>query len=927
MSITSKTSEPGTAHSSDDSSGTEGGGPSRLLLLDGHSLAFRAFYALPAENFSTASGQHTNAVYGFLSMVANLVTEEEPTHLAVAFDVSRATLQRTAEYPEYKSTRSAAPEEFKGQIELIQEALAALGVRTLALEGHEADDIIATLATNAGAEDVLICTGDRDAFQLVTDTVTVLYPVKGVSELARYTPEAVEAKFGVTPTQYPDVAALRGDTSDNLPGVPKVGDKTAAKWITQYGSLSELIAHADEVRGKVGESFREHLPQVQLNRRITELTRDLDLGVDIADLVRATPERGEVNALFDRLEFGPQARDRFLSAFLPEGVPEPAAEIEMEQASVLHAGEVSDWLAAHAPAGKRHGLVVVGPSRPGVGDAQAVTIAAAGGASGHIDLAGIGPDDERALQAWLADGAVFKAVHDAKSATHALMGRELALGGVTMDVALAAYLVRPGQRSYGLAELFQRHLRRELPEDGAGDKQLSLLDEIDDAEAEQKVADSAATRARAVVDLAERLDVELEQVHGARLLAEMELPLVPVLARMESTGIAVNGSALDDLRGGFADRGRQAAEAAYAAIGGEQINLGSPKQLQVVLFETLGMPKTKKTKTGYTTDAKALEELLAKETGDTPGRAFLEALLLHRETTKMRTTVEGLIKTVADDGRIHTTFNQTVAATGRLSSTDPNLQNIPVRTEDGRRIRESFVVGQGYECLLTADYSQIEMRVMAHLSGDEGLIEAFRTGEDLHSFVGSRAFGVPIDEVTPELRRRVKAMSYGLAYGLSAFGLAAQLGIGQAEAREQMEAYFARFGGVRDYLHAVVDQARRDGYTETLFGRRRYLPELNSDNRLKRENAERAALNAPIQGTAADIIKAAMLEVDADLTERGLNSRLLLQVHDELVLEVAKGELDEVRELVVDRMYSAIELDVPLDVSTGTGPDWDSAAH
>lgn len=927
MSITSKTSEPGTAHSSDDSSGTEGGGPSRLLLLDGHSLAFRAFYALPAENFSTASGQHTNAVYGFLSMVANLVTEEEPTHLAVAFDVSRATLQRTAEYPEYKSTRSAAPEEFKGQIELIQEALAALGVRTLALEGHEADDIIATLATNAGAEDVLICTGDRDAFQLVTDTVTVLYPVKGVSELARYTPEAVEAKFGVTPAQYPDVAALRGDTSDNLPGVPKVGDKTAAKWITQYGSLSELIAHADEVRGKVGESFREHLPQVQLNRRITELTRDLDLGVDIADLVRATPERGEVNALFDRLEFGPQARDRFLSAFLPEGVPEPAAEIEMEQASVLHAGEVSDWLAAHAPAGKRHGLVVVGPSRPGAGDAQAVTIAAAGGASGHIDLAGIGPDDERALQAWLADGAVFKAVHDAKSATHALMGRELALGGVTMDVALAAYLVRPGQRSYGLAELFQRHLRRELPEDGAGDKQLSLLDEIDDAEAEQKVADSAATRARAVVDLAERLDVELEQVHGARLLAEMELPLVPVLARMESTGIAVNGSALDDLRGGFADRGRQAAEAAYAAIGGEQINLGSPKQLQVVLFETLGMPKTKKTKTGYTTDAKALEELLAKETGDTPGRAFLEALLLHRETTKMRTTVEGLIKTVADDGRIHTTFNQTVAATGRLSSTDPNLQNIPVRTEDGRRIRESFVVGQGYECLLTADYSQIEMRVMAHLSGDEGLIEAFRTGEDLHSFVGSRAFGVPIDEVTPELRRRVKAMSYGLAYGLSAFGLAAQLGIGQAEAREQMEAYFARFGGVRDYLHAVVDQARRDGYTETLFGRRRYLPELNSDNRLKRENAERAALNAPIQGTAADIIKAAMLEVDADLTERGLNSRLLLQVHDELVLEVAKGELDEVRELVVDRMYSAIELDVPLDVSTGTGPDWDSAAH
>ncbi|MFL0580259.1 DNA polymerase I [Dietzia sp. 179-F 9C3 NHS] len=925
MSTTSQA--PGTAPA--PATPTNGGERPRLLLLDGHSLAFRAFYALPAENFSTSSGQHTNAVYGFLSMVANLVGSESPTHIAVAFDVSRSTLHRTAEYPEYKSTRSATPEEFAGQIGLIQEALAALGVRTLSLEGHEADDIIATLATQAGPAgmDTLICTGDRDALQLVTDEVTVLYPVKGVSELTRYTPEAVEAKYGVTPAQYPDVAALRGDTSDNLPGVPKVGDKTAAKWITQYGSLSELIAHADEVRGKVGESFREHLPQVQLNRRITELTRDLELGVGIDDLTRAEPERADVNALFDKLEFGPQARDRFYTAFLSEGEPEPPAPAELEQAVVLHAGEVSDWLAAHAAAGQRHGLVVVGPSRPAEGDAQAVTVAAADGASGHIDLARIGPDDEEALRVWLADAAVAKAVHDAKPATHALLGRGLDLVGVTSDVALAAYLVRPGQRTYGLAELYQRHLQKELPEVETGQSQLSLLDEVDESEAEQQSADGAATRARAVLELAERLDVELEQVHGARLLAEMELPLVPVLARMEAAGIAVDRTALDDLRGGFADRGSDAAEAAYAAIGGEQINLGSPKQLQVVLFETLGMPKTKRTKTGYTTDAKALEDLLAKETSDTPGRAFLEALLLHREATKMRTTVEGLVKTIGDDGRIHTTFNQTVAATGRLSSTDPNLQNIPVRTEDGRRIRSSFVVGEGYECLFTADYSQIEMRVMAHLSGDEGLIEAFRTGEDLHSFVGSRAFGVPIDEVTPDLRRRVKAMSYGLAYGLSAFGLAAQLGISQAEAREQMEAYFARFGGVRDYLREVVEKARKDGYTETLFGRRRYLPELNSDNRLKRENAERAALNAPIQGTAADIIKAAMLQVDADLRDRELRSRLLLQVHDELVLEIAPGELDEVRDLVVDRMYKAIELDVPLDVSTGIGPDWDSAGH
>ena len=902
------------------------GAGSRLLLLDGHSLAFRAFYALPAENFSTSAGQHTNAVYGFLSMVANLVNGEAPTHIAVAFDVSRSSLRRTAEYPEYKATRSAAPEEFAGQIDLIKDALEALGVATLAVEGHEADDIIATLATAAqprGAE-VSICTGDRDALQLVTDDITVLYPIKGVSELARFTPESVEAKYGVTPEQYPDVAALRGDNSDNLPGVPKVGDKTAAKWITQYGDLSSLIEHADEIKGKVGDSFREHLAQVQLNRRITELDRLVELDRGLDELAPDEPSRPDVTAVFDRLELGAQLRDRLYAAFGDESAPEES-EAELEQAEIVGSGQVSNWLAAHAVAGARHGLVVTGTTIPSAGDATSVTVAAADGAAGYIDLTGLEPADEEALSGWLGDEVVGKVLHDAKASGHALTGRGLPLAGVAADVALAAYLVRPGQRTYALPELLQRHLQRTLPTSDASEQQLSLLDEADAGV--QRVADDAATRARATLELAERLDVELEEVHATDLLQTMELPLVTVLGRMEGLGIAVDRERLELLRDDFADRGRQAADQASEANNGEQINLGSPKQLQVVLFETFELPKTKRTKTGYTTDAKALEDLLAKETDETPARRFLESLLAHREATKMRTTVEGLIKTIGDDRRIHTTFHQTVAATGRLSSSDPNLQNIPVRNDDGRHIRAAFVVGEGYDCLLTADYSQIEMRVMAHLSGDEGLIEAFNTGEDLHSFVGSRAFGVPINEVTPELRRRVKAMSYGLAYGLSAYGLAQQLGISQGEAKEQMEAYFARFGGVRDYLQSVVEQARRDGYTSTLFGRRRYLPELNSDNRIRRENAERAALNAPIQGSAADIIKEAMLRVDDDLREGGYSSRMLLQVHDELVVEISPGELDEVRDLVVRRMHSAIDLSVPLDVSVGTGKNWDEAAH
>ncbi|MCV7194593.1 DNA polymerase I [Mycolicibacterium brumae] len=887
------------------------------MLLDGNSLAFRAFFALPAENFKTRSGLTTNAVYGFTAMLINLLRDEKPSHVAAAFDVSRQTF-RKERYPEYKEGRSATPDEFRGQIDITKEVLGALGITVLAEPGYEADDIIATLATQAQNEGyrVLVVTGDRDSLQLVTDDVTVLYPVKGVSELTRYTPEAVAAKYGLTPAQYPDFAALRGDPSDNLPGIPGVGEKTATKWITEYGSLQGLVDRVDTVKGKVGDSLRANLSSVVLNRELTELVRDVPLAQTPDTLAMVPWDRDQIHRLFDDLEFR-VLRDRLFDTL---SAPEPEAEEGFEvRGGALEPGTVADWLAAHAHPGARAGVAVTGAHRSFDSDATALAIVAADGEGGYLDTATLTADDEAALAAWLASPAHPKALHEAKLARHDLAGRGWTLNGVTSDTALAAYLVRPGQRTFALDDLAVRYLGRELRADTPQQQQLSLLDDADGVD--EQAVQTLLLRARAVVDLADALDAELAKIDEANLLAEMELPVQTVLGEMESVGIAVDLDRLGGLQSQFADQIRDAAEAAYEVIG-KQINLGSPKQLQVVLFDELGMPKTKKTKTGYTTDADALATLF-----DKTGHPFLQHLLTHRDVTRLKVTVDGLLNAVAADDRIHTTFNQTVAATGRLSSTDPNLQNIPIRTDAGREIRDAFVVGAGYAELMTADYSQIEMRIMAHLSGDEGLIEAFNTGEDLHSFVGSRAFGVPIEEVTAELRRRVKAMSYGLAYGLSAYGLASQLKISTEEAKEQMDAYFARFGGVRDYLQAVVEQARKDGYTSTVLGRRRYLPELTSSNRQVREAAERAALNAPIQGSAADIIKVAMIDVDRSLRAAGLRSRMLLQVHDELVLEVADGERDQVEALVRDKMGGAYPLSVPLEVSVGYGRSWDAAAH
>ena len=889
----------------------------RLLLLDGHSLAYRAFFALPVENFSTTTGQPTNAVYGFTSMLINLLRDEDPTHLAVAFDVSRKTF-RSETYAEYKAGRNETPADFRGQVSLIREVLDALRIPSLAVEGYEADDVIATLTTDATAQglDVLICTGDRDALQLVSGQVTVLYPRKGVSDMTRFTPGEVESKYGLSPAQYPDFAALRGDPSDNLPGVPGVGEKTASKWVREYGSLSELVAHVDKVGGKVGDSLREHLGSVLRNRQLTELVRDVPLETDVSSLARASWDRDEVHALFDNLQFR-VLRERLFATLTAE---EPEAE-EGFDVSITRLGvdEVESWLAEHARDGRRVGVAFRGTWGRGVGTLTGVALAAADGAAAYLLPDQLDSHDEQAFAAWLADPKFPKSAHDVKGPLLALRQHGWTLDGVTSDTQLAAYLALPGQKSFDLADLALRYLHRELRANVEETGQLTLDGGIE--ESDEVLAEVEVVRAAAVKDLAEAFDRDLGERGASRLLAEMELPLTYVLADMESIGIAVDTDRLLELQSELGAAVKGVEQDAHAVVG-RPFNLGSPKQLQEILFDQFALPKTKRIKTGYTTDADSLASLYEQTQ-----HPLLELLLRHREVARLKSVIDSLLPLIDDAGRIHTTFNQTVASTGRLSSTDPNLQNIPVRTAEGRRIRQAFVVGDGYEALMTADYSQIEMRIMAHLSRDAGLIEAFQSGEDLHTFVASRAFNLPGEQIDAELRRRVKAMSYGLAYGLSPFGLAQQLKITPDEARGQMDAYFARFGGVRDYLHSVVDDARKTGYTETIMGRRRYLPDLTSDNRQRREMAERMALNAPIQGSAADIIKVAMLGVHRGLAAEALRSRLLLQVHDELVLEVAPGEREAVEALVRREMGSAAVLDVALDVSVGLGADWDSAAH
>ena len=889
-------------------------------------MAFRAFYALPPDNFVTATGQHTNAVYGFVSMLTRLLETEKPTHIAVAFDVSRHSF-RTEEYPEYKGTRDATPEEFKGQVELIREVLDAMGIVSLSREGFEADDILATLAYRAGNDGatVLVVSGDRDSFQTVTDNVTVLYPGTGPGDLRRMTPQAVEEKYGVPPHRYPEIAAIVGETSDNLPGVPGVGPKTAAQWINKYDGLDNLLARADEIGGKRGAALREHMDDVVRNRRLNRLLTDMDLEVSPSDLARRPTDVAAIDRLFDSLEFGRlrQKVREVAGIGMGEGpvdeAPEPVAEVEISVSLVDASCDIVQWARAHSPLA----VLVEGDIRPTRGDITRLVLASDNEAL-VIDPVELSPTQEEALAEVLATASSL-IVHDAKGARHALASRGWTLGGVEFDTMLAAYLAHPDQRSHKLEDVLSRVLGVVIEEEEGDSEALFDLGDMGAGPSAAQVR--AGKLAAHLHPLASTLRSRLEESSEAALLTDMEMPLSVLLGEMEDIGIAADTSVLDGLSDELGKAVDAAREGAWAAAGRE-VNLSSPKQLQELLFDHFGLPKTKKTKTGYTTNAEALADLHAKTSDEGgAGHDFLGFLLTHRDRIKLKQMVDSLSATVASDGRIHTTFSQVAAATGRLASSDPNLQNIPARSADGMRIRGAFVAGEGFESLMSADYSQIEMRLMAHLSGDEALIEAFNSGEDLHRTMASMVFGTPVAEVSAEERSRIKATSYGLAYGLSSYGLAAQLGIPVPEAAALRDRYFERFGKVRDYLEGLVAQARADGYTQTMFGRRRYLPDLRSSNRQRREMAERAALNAPIQGSAADIVKIAMMNVVDALSEAGLKSRLLVQIHDELLLEVAPGEAAALEAIVRDKMATPVALSVPLDVAVGIGASWQLAAH
>lgn len=879
------------------------GPDTRLLLVDGHSLAYRAFYALPVENFAAPDGSPTNAIQGFTSMFLQVIESERPTHLAVAFDVSRETFRR-AEFPDYKANRSKSPVEFKPQVDEIKRLLDAFGVVHLAVDGFEADDIIATLAVSAAEQlaEVLILTGDRDSLQLVNDHITVLYPKRGVSDLARMTPAAVLEKYGVRPDQYADLAALRGDTSDNLPSIPGVGDKTAASWLQAHGNLAGLVENAEVLKGKVGEAFRSHIAQVQMNRRLTELVKDVPLNTELSELQLKGGSLTDIGQLFDQLGFK-QLRSRALRVFAGESEPQ-AAVIEPSQLSVIgyQVGALNDTL--RTISGTSSIAVAAGFS-----DVSIEEISLAGnGKLLTLKITDLHKKDISDLQSTLASSDFPWVSHSSKPIIKWLLQSGFTADGLAGDTELLQYLINPSLRGLDLATCVERTLHRNLSNSAA---ELSLFDEP---------AYQTAEQATAISELWEVLVGQAEP-QAINLLVDIELPLLKVIAELEQVGVAVDVKLLKSLETEFAEVMDSAAANAQAEAG-STFNLASPKQLQEVLFEKRGLPKTKKIKTGYTTDAEALQNLFVN-TGD----KVVAEILRWREVSKLRQTVNTLLPLVDTQGRIHTTLSQTVAATGRLSSQEPNLQNIPIRTAEGRKIRSAFIPGEGFAGLLTADYSQIEMRIMAHLSADEGLIAAFNSGEDLHTTMASLVFGVAPTEVDADMRRRIKAMSYGLAYGLGTFGLSQQLGISAGEASTLMEKYLERFGGIHEYLNRVVREARQNGYTETMFGRRRYLPDLSSDKAAVAAAAERMALNSPIQGSAADIIKIAMLRVSSELKKQGCRSRLLLQVHDELVLEVVSGEREQVEGIVRAGMASAADLAVPLDVSVGFGTNWDIAGH
>ena len=942
-----------------------------LLVVDGHSLAFRAFFALPVDNFSTSSGQATNAVWGFATMLAQVIDAEKPDHLGVAFDVKGGTF-RNEMLPQYKGTREAAPEELLTQLPLIQRMLTALGVTYIEKPGFEGDDVIATLATmgDKAGYHTLVLSGDRDAFQLVDDNVTVLYPGHHFKDLKHMTPQSIIDKYKVTPAQYPDLAALRGETADNIPGVPGVGDGFAAKWINQFGSLDGICEHADEIGGKKGESLRANIDQVKLNRKVNALVRDVDLGVDIEDLTFGTVDVAQIDALFKELEFGPRTKSRVLKTFntgakasntsgagestnneqneqdssLDLNLPEPTSITAPEQfdewvkahrVEVKVPGEIADFTVSdYGDGSQRHAIcgdavghawtvAAWGDERPGRATAQAIAVATA--TSAAIVPLPITDTLRAQLARFLKSEHSRTIVHGYKELLHLLGAVDLDMDLPMFDTKLAGYLAQPDFHADSLKQAAEHFLdihftETEQPSQGTLDFDD---DQVEEDPNEHRLRDLAIIRSLAVT-----LGPIIDEREQCWLMRAIELPVSRVLHGMEHTGAKVDSVRLVSMRDQFAAEARQAQEMAWEYAGTE-INLQSPKQLQKVLFEDMGLKPTKRTKSGsYTTNAAALQDLYVKSVDNERANGFLGALLRHREINKLKQIVQTLIDaTSTSDERIHTTFEQTVAATGRLSSVDPNLQNIPNRNAAGREIRGVFVPGEGYEALMSCDYSQVELRIMADLSDDEALIEAFRSGADFHKYVASMVYKLPVDQITGDQRSHVKAMSYGLAYGLSTYGLAQQLKIAPREAEALKNRYFDTFGKVHDYLESLVVNAREKGYTETIFGRRRYFPALHSTNRVAREAAERAALNAPIQGSAADIMKIAMIRAEQTLAEAHVKSRIILQIHDELVVEIAPGEGDQVTELVRNAMEHAVDLAVPLDVSCGIGSDWQLAAH
>ena len=942
-----------------------------LLVVDGHSLAFRAFFALPVDNFSTSSGQATNAVWGFATMLAQVIDAENPDHLGVAFDVKGGTF-RNEMLPQYKGTREAAPEELLTQLPLIQRMLTALGVTYIEKPGFEGDDVIATLATmgDKAGYHTLVLSGDRDAFQLVDDNVTVLYPGHHFKDLKHMTPQSIIDKYKVTPAQYPDLAALRGETADNIPGVPGVGDGFAAKWINQFGSLDGICEHADEIGGKKGESLRANIDQVKLNRKVNALVRDVDLGVDIEDLTFGTVDVAQIDALFKELEFGPRTKSRVLKTFntgakasntsgagestnneqneqdssLDLNLPEPTSITSPEQfdewvkahrVEVKVPGEIADFTVSdYGDGSQRHAIcgdavghawtvAAWGDERPGRATAQAIAVATA--TSAAIVPLPITDTLRAQLARFLKSEHSRTIVHGYKELLHLLGAVDLDMDLPMFDTKLAGYLAQPDFHADSLKQAAEHFLdihftETEQPSQGTLDFDD---DQVEEDPNEHRLRDLAIIRSLAVT-----LGPIIDEREQCWLMRAIELPVSRVLHGMERTGAKVDSVRLVSMRDQFAAEARQAQEMAWEYAGTE-INLQSPKQLQKVLFEDMGLKPTKRTKSGsYTTNAAALQDLYVKSVDNERANGFLGALLRHREINKLKQIVQTLIDaTNTSDERIHTTFEQTVAATGRLSSVDPNLQNIPNRNAAGREIRGVFVPGEGYEALMSCDYSQVELRIMADLSDDEALIEAFRSGADFHKYVASMVYKLPVDQITGDQRSHVKAMSYGLAYGLSTYGLAQQLKIAPREAEALKNRYFDTFGKVHDYLESLVANAREKGYTETIFGRRRYFPALHSTNRVAREAAERAALNAPIQGSAADIMKIAMIRAEQTLAEAHVKSRIILQIHDELVVEIAPGEGDQVTELVRNAMEHAVDLAVPLDVSCGIGSDWQLAAH